>query len=732
MLTFGSSSDVTQPSRREITFLITSNGRSNSEFCCQRFIDNYTSAIDRKYYNTKMALNRLFDFKSKSSRDLTLRMYTTLYVAVSIFATVVCSNQPTVDVFFPSHAECGKSQPEEGQSTCMDCMITYIAKLDPSQYDIGWLRDEQQISHNEFISQSFAPHFSVKVIYDAHEKYGGDYEIYRMWISNVTRTDSNTYTCRLEYTLDGFKSTVSRDLDLTVIYFPHEIYPVCSSNSQSFVFNVDVDMVFQCLSEQGEPDVNLEWTYDLKVGDKIETNIAPANDVPQDDLAILKVVYTTAAEIFDGVIFVCTLTSDAFPDKSRTCSIGPLKIQYNQGQNPTEPPDFTTSPTTIQTTSVILKSDSTMSVPEDDTTTPGSTIITDVTTSFIPEATTEMSTNALFLTSFTQSTLDSNVPTTQRSTTPELMHSSVPTSSATFTTSGHSTAELTTRSQRTSPGKSVVTPIGTTVTVENIQSTKIMDKTDNGNITIGSGKGSNSGNMNTTALIAGMSVAIAICAFLLLLVFLRWRKTKEKLKRQGELSHLPSMNYADLQYKYDSNGHAAYYQDVNDEIPKYPQGQRLQGQRLQVSPGVMYDTNTPATLPYNERHIPQGATLQMIRPYPLGPPPDGPLLGRSHPHINNHTYSELSPPKLPPNRPTSMVPCTNPVYDRTLHDPYYYKVQPTPSAPAMEAVDPSQQGIVANILYQSDSNTCIMQPFVEINRNGGSHKANEEIYQTVS
>lgn len=638
-----------------------------------------------------------------------------LIINASIFIklTVCQPTEPTIDAFYPSDPEggdsCGDATPLEGQSTCMDCLIGWISTTEDHEVQ-WWTDDGELLSVDDYIADKVAPRLSLKLISGSHERHGGDYQIYRLWITNVTRLDTGKYTCQLTYTnksdaKGGGQSSASKELALTVRFFPSEGYPLCSSATQPLVFKEGENMQFSCLSELSEPLPEIKWSYEIKTaGGGTQQFVVPGNNIT-DETYTYNNIHDSAASVYDFVTFVCEISSTAFPGRASSCSVGPLRVLTATGESQKTTPVSATKhrPTPISTTlspNSIGVSKTTTGVSK--TTTDADVIVTDVVTSFQQSTELDYETGGTTIEPLSTTPLENETPHTRVTVTPSPSHNNH-THKTTIMPSTQYNDNIALTSLHP---KNNLTPTNTFLSSEvpqerqsTLTSTLYQEGTTTmfplKNITSGSGGDRTSPLMKTSWLIVGMAVIIVLFALLLTFVLFRWRKAKEKLKKEGSLTHLHTMSYAELQAKYRDNYGSAYYQEVSDDFP----GDQLPGQKLSVTSGTIYDVKTPATLPTSQDK----------------------LTNRDY-----HTYSSLTPPRLPPDRLPAMPTCANPIYEQ----PYYFKMKAGPEVVGFAGSGQNGGGEVANIMYQSTNNTSIMQPYVEINRNGS--RAMEDIYQTLS
>ena len=144
--------------------------------------------------------------------------------------------------------------------------------------------------------------------------------VYFLSIIDINRDDAGTYTCAA--VTDDLQEITSESVDITVYYFPSDIYPVCSPSEPPVVYQ-GVPFRVGCSSEAAFPSVLLTWsrtgTRDVPPLEKREVN-GMIN-------AEIEIVPTLNDQ---DALFLCEATSKAFPSHAPyTCHIGPLTVVPN-------------------------------------------------------------------------------------------------------------------------------------------------------------------------------------------------------------------------------------------------------------------------------------------------------------------------------------------------------------------------------------------------------------------
>lgn len=143
--------------------------------------------------------------------------------------------------------------------------------------------------------------------------------VYFLTITNLKRSESGKYHCKVIRTADN--TVIASDtVDADVRYFPSEEHPHCNPGTdEKIVVTAGRPVTLNCTSERGSPPVFIQWS-------KTGTGVLPkGNVVTQDNIAYSELTLTPTRHD-DNTLFLCKITSDAFPELESTCHIGPLIV----------------------------------------------------------------------------------------------------------------------------------------------------------------------------------------------------------------------------------------------------------------------------------------------------------------------------------------------------------------------------------------------------------------------
>ncbi len=143
--------------------------------------------------------------------------------------------------------------------------------------------------------------------------------VYFLTILDVTREDEGTYVCKVRTLSGGEQIIGTSSVDVTINYFPGESSPTCSPG-EPIVVTEGQEIVLNCSSTEGKPHVNFKWS---KTPQHNRDSVLEDNVQSHDTHSLLTF---KPSHRDDNAIFVCTISSPAFPQRSRTCHIGPITV----------------------------------------------------------------------------------------------------------------------------------------------------------------------------------------------------------------------------------------------------------------------------------------------------------------------------------------------------------------------------------------------------------------------
>ena len=137
----------------------------------------------------------------------------------------------------------------------------------------------------------------------------------------ASETDEGKYICKVFTLLDGSHIDIAEDsINIQLYSFPRSMYPECRSNpSEPSIMYENNVLRLTCTSEKAFPNVVLNWNCNNP-----SIRITPRNTTTRD-MVSSEISFLTEIR-HHGMVCVCRLSSRGFPDRQRSCIIGPITI----------------------------------------------------------------------------------------------------------------------------------------------------------------------------------------------------------------------------------------------------------------------------------------------------------------------------------------------------------------------------------------------------------------------
>lgn len=154
--------------------------------------------------------------------------------------------------------------------------------------------------------------------------------IYFLSIIGVTIRDQGRYSCKVMPSTQD--SVVAIDhTDIKVMYFPRDPNPLCTPK-QSLTVYAGTPLTLNCTSQSANPAVTMDWS---RTG---SGSVPKSMTVQRDGLSYTEL--RLRASLSDNeAVFLCQITSVAFPGKVKTCHVGPIVVLPNPNDLPDDDGD---------------------------------------------------------------------------------------------------------------------------------------------------------------------------------------------------------------------------------------------------------------------------------------------------------------------------------------------------------------------------------------------------------
>ena len=206
------------------------------------------------------------------------------------------------------------------------CQITGLEE-DKHRVEIFKIANQRSVPLST--SQSVGDSVDERVLLAVRQMEDGSV-VYFLTITGATQADEAEYSCKVIGLYPTITEVASDTVNMELTYFPTHSYPVCepSGSDQPFPVVQEGDVItLSCHSETGNPIVNIGW--------KKGTYTYPKENVRREEKngRIYATVNVRVKASDNGAVFVCEITSNAFPLQKQTCHYGPLSVIPNQNNN---------------------------------------------------------------------------------------------------------------------------------------------------------------------------------------------------------------------------------------------------------------------------------------------------------------------------------------------------------------------------------------------------------------
>ncbi len=144
--------------------------------------------------------------------------------------------------------------------------------------------------------------------------------VYFLSVTDVSQSDRGNYSCKIIGTTGSFSELSVTSVFIDIMHFPHDGNPQCEmSEGTSTTVLAGTRMTFNCTSQDGVPPINTRW---VRMGRNRILNGVQTRDSHR----VTNILTITASSRDDGIVYLCEISSVAFPTLRKSCHIGPLKV----------------------------------------------------------------------------------------------------------------------------------------------------------------------------------------------------------------------------------------------------------------------------------------------------------------------------------------------------------------------------------------------------------------------
>ena len=157
--------------------------------------------------------------------------------------------------------------------------------------------------------------------------------VYFLSVMDVQRGDGGEYTCEVISASRTEEVLPIGSVNIRVMYFPTEGSLKCPDPPSS-PLHVGDTLLLNCNSEAAYPTVNIAWTRTSALDPRMRS---VSTTISGNRINAVMTHIVTSED--DETMFICSVTSAAFPGPPRTCHVGPIHVVQGKPGNNVRPVD---------------------------------------------------------------------------------------------------------------------------------------------------------------------------------------------------------------------------------------------------------------------------------------------------------------------------------------------------------------------------------------------------------
>ena len=187
-------------------------------------------------------------------------------------------------------------------------------------YTVNIFREFDGNTEQITMDQTYAPSLLMQRVFVSKRMSSDGSAVYFMTVVDVTAQDKGEYVCSV-YSLKNKRLTeiATGALIIEIFDFPLNVNPICQYIPNAMQVNEGTELRFICTSEKSKPLVELRWSSNNEDIPSVMDNVNNENTISSEITVVTK-------RSHNGATFVCTMTSSGFPERQRSCFIGPITI----------------------------------------------------------------------------------------------------------------------------------------------------------------------------------------------------------------------------------------------------------------------------------------------------------------------------------------------------------------------------------------------------------------------
>ncbi len=200
---------------------------------------------------------------------------------------------------------------DEGAILSIHCQIWELS----SEYHVIISTEKLTLTMSETILSGIPDRYFLVV-----RQFQDGSSVYFLSVTDVTKADMGVYTCKVvDSSGETFRNLGSESVNVDVASFPTVTDPVCEPLGKITIYEGS-KIKLNCSSEKTIPSVDMSWSQSASAQDSL--NVVTS----EDNGRLYGVHLLQVSRKHHESIFVCKITSKAFPTRTQTCHVGPIHV----------------------------------------------------------------------------------------------------------------------------------------------------------------------------------------------------------------------------------------------------------------------------------------------------------------------------------------------------------------------------------------------------------------------
>ena len=191
------------------------------------------------------------------------------------------------------------------------------------EFTVSLYREFDGITEQISLGELYYPSALSQRVFISRRALSDGKTIYFLTVVDVSQDDQGEYICSVSTMKNRqIMGIATHSITIELFSFPQNVYPKCQSIPNIMRVNEETKVKFICSSGITNPVVELQWRISNN-----EDSFTSIDNIYEDKLS--SEITLIAKRSHSGATFVCTMTSSGFPERQKSCYVGPVTVVYD-------------------------------------------------------------------------------------------------------------------------------------------------------------------------------------------------------------------------------------------------------------------------------------------------------------------------------------------------------------------------------------------------------------------